>query len=56
MKEVVTVEILKCLDVGVIFPIFDSVRIRLIYVVPKKGEITIVQGKDNEMIPSSIMV
>jgi len=54
MIEVVKAEILKLLDVGVIYPITDSKWMMSIYVLPKKTEITLVKNKDDELIPSCI--
>ena len=50
MKEVVRAEILKWLDAGIIFPIFDSVWISPVQVVPKKGGMTVVENENNELI------
>ena len=38
------------------FPISDSIGINPIHVVPKKGGITMVMDKNDEMIPSRLMV
>ena len=56
MKEVVRNEILKWLNAGTIFPILNSILISPIYVVPKQGKITIITGKNDEMITSQLMV
>jgi hypothetical protein len=37
MQEVVQAEVIKLLDVGIIYPIFDSKWMSLIHVVPKKA-------------------
>ncbi|XP_070666416.1 uncharacterized protein [Malus domestica] len=52
MKEVVRKEILKLLDVGVIYPISDSKWVSPIQVVPKKTGITVVKNEDNELVPT----
>ncbi|CAN6540810.1 unnamed protein product [Malus baccata var. baccata] len=52
MKEVVCKEILKLLDVGVIYPISDSKWVSPIQVVPKKTGITVVKNEDNELVPT----
>ncbi|XP_022858979.1 uncharacterized protein LOC111379772 [Olea europaea var. sylvestris] len=52
MKEVVRVEILKLLDVGIIYQISDSVWISPIPVVSKKGGITVVKNEKNALIPT----
>src|SRR5438270_5145969 len=54
MKEVVRNEILKLLDVGVIFPISDSKWVSLIHVVPKKSGITVVKNASDEMVPTRV--
>ena len=41
MKEVVRKEVLKWLDAGVIYPIFDSAWVSPVQVVLKKGRTTV---------------
>ena len=43
MKEVVKKEVLKWLDVGVIYPISDSSYVSLVQVVPKKGGTSVIK-------------
>lgn len=50
MKEVVKNEILKLLDAGVIYPIFDREWVSLVNVVPKKSGVMVVKNKNNELI------
>ncbi|CAL2256441.1 unnamed protein product [Prunus armeniaca] len=50
-KEVVRAEVLKLLDVGIIYHISDSKWVSLVRVVPKKSEITVVKNEHNELIP-----
>ncbi|KAI3732622.1 hypothetical protein L1987_63829 [Smallanthus sonchifolius] len=52
MQEVVKKEVLKLLDVGVIYPISDSPWVSPTQVVPKKGGMTMVMNEKNELIPS----
>ena len=52
MKEVVRKEVIKLLDVGVIYPISDSKWVSHVQVVPKKGGITVVVNENNELIPT----
>ncbi|XP_026419657.1 uncharacterized protein LOC113315610 [Papaver somniferum] len=52
MKDVIKAEILKLLDVGMIYPIADSEWVSPAQVVPKKSGITIVENKNNELIPT----
>lgn len=52
LKEVVKKEVLKLLDAGMIYPISDSSWVSLVYVVPKKGGMTVVANDKNELIPT----
>ena len=52
MKEVVRKEVLKWLDSGFIYAIFDSPWVSPVHVVPKKGGFTMIRNKNNEMIPT----
>ena len=52
MKEVVKKEIIKCLDVGIIYPTSDSSWVCPAQCVPKKGGMTVVENKNNELIPT----
>nr|GEV43221.1 reverse transcriptase domain-containing protein [Tanacetum cinerariifolium] len=52
MQEVVKKEIVKLLDTGIINPIFDNPWVSPIYCVPKKGDITIVTNKNDELVPT----
>jgi hypothetical protein len=54
MKEVVKKEVLKLLDVGIIYPISDSQWVSPVQVVPKKSGITVVKNEDEELIPTRI--
>ena len=55
MKEVVTTEILKLLEAGIIYPIDDSRWVSHVHCVPKKGGITVVPNDKNELIPQRIV-
>ncbi|XP_073290546.1 uncharacterized protein [Primulina huaijiensis] len=50
MKEVVKSEVLKLLNAGVIYAIFDSSWVSSVQVVPKKGGITMVRNENDELI------
>ena len=50
MKEIVKAEVIKLLDAGMIYLIFDSPQVSLVQVVPKKGGMTIIQNEKNELI------
>ncbi|GKB21371.1 putative nucleotidyltransferase, ribonuclease H [Tanacetum coccineum] len=52
VRDVVKNEIVKLLDSGLIYPILDSSCVSPIYVVPKKGGMTVVLNDNNELIPS----
>ena len=54
IKEVVKVEVLKLLDVGIIYPTLDSKWVNLVQVVSKKSGITVVKNEDNELVPTRI--
>ena len=54
MKAVVKKEILKLLDVGVIYPITDSKWVSLTQVVPKKYGVTVVANENNDLIPTRV--
>ena len=43
MKEIVRMEVLKLLDVGIIYPIADSKLVSPTQVVPKKSRIIVVK-------------
>ncbi|GJT60133.1 reverse transcriptase domain-containing protein [Tanacetum coccineum] len=52
MQEVVKNEIVKLLDTGIMYPIADSPWVSPIHCVPKKGDITVVTNKNNELVPT----
>ena len=52
MKEVVRKEVLKWLDVEVIYPISDSAWVSLVQLVPKKGGTTVIKTEKNTLLPS----
>ena len=54
MMDVVKKEILKLLEVGVIYPISDSNWVSLIQVVPKNIGITIVKNQNDELVHTRI--
>ena len=51
MQEVVKNEIIKWLDVRVIYPITDSSWVCPVLCVPNKGGMTVVPNKKNELFP-----
>ena len=54
MKEVVKKEVLKLLDVRVIYLIADSKWVSSTQVVPKKSGVTVVANESNELIPTRV--
>lgn len=52
MKELVKKEIMKWIDVRIIYPILDSKCFSSIQCVPKKGGMTMVANEKNEIIPT----
>ncbi|CAL8119103.1 unnamed protein product [Prunus armeniaca] len=52
MKEVVRAEVLKLLDVGIIYLVSDSKWVSPVQVVPKKSGITVVKNEKNELVPT----
>jgi hypothetical protein len=56
MQEVVRAEVIKLLDAGIIYPIFDSKWVGPIHVVPKRAGLTVVKNQDNELVPTRIQL
>ena len=54
MKEVVKKEVLKLLEIGVIYPIADSKWVSPTQVVPKKSRVTVVAKENNKLIPTRV--
>ena len=52
MKEVVKAKVIKLLDAGMIYPIFDSAWVSPVQVVPQKGGMTVIKNEKNELIPT----
>ncbi|XP_024021692.1 uncharacterized protein LOC112091695 [Morus notabilis] len=55
MKEVVRAEVLKLVNAGIIYAIFDSSWVSPVQVVPKKGGMTVVKNEKNELIPTCMV-
>jgi hypothetical protein len=51
MREVVKKEVIKLLDVGIIYPVPHSKWVSLVHCVPKKAGLTMVKNEKNELIP-----
>ncbi|XP_050909068.1 uncharacterized protein LOC127122832 [Lathyrus oleraceus] len=52
MKEVVRKEVVKLLDAGLIYPIFDSSWLSHVHVVPNKGGTIVIKNEKNEFLPT----
>ncbi|GKA34141.1 reverse transcriptase domain-containing protein [Tanacetum coccineum] len=55
IHEELKAEVIKLLDAGLIYPIYDSSWVSPIYVVPKKGGITVITNENNELIPTRLI-
>ncbi|GJT69016.1 reverse transcriptase domain-containing protein [Tanacetum coccineum] len=53
--EVIKKEVIKLLDAGLIYPIFNSPWVSLVHCVPKKGGMTVIENEDNELIPTRLV-
>ena len=51
MREVVNKEVLKLLNVGIIYHVPHSEWVSPVQVVPKKGGMMVVRNEKNELIP-----
>jgi hypothetical protein len=54
MQEVVRGEVIKLLDAGIIYPIFDSKWVSPIHVMPKRAGVTVMQNKEGELVPTRV--
>nr|GEV80862.1 reverse transcriptase domain-containing protein [Tanacetum cinerariifolium] len=50
IQDVIKNVVLKLLDVGLIYPVFDSPWVSPVHCVPKKGGFTVVENEENELI------
>nr|GEX76028.1 hypothetical protein [Tanacetum cinerariifolium] len=55
IHEVIKKEVLKLLDAGLIYPIFDSPWVSLVHCVPKKGGFNVVENEENKLIPTRLV-
>nr|GEU91711.1 DNA-directed DNA polymerase [Tanacetum cinerariifolium] len=55
IHDVIKNEVLKLLDAGLIYPIFDSPWVSPVHYVPKKGGFTVVKNEENELIPTHLV-
>ncbi|GJY33420.1 DNA-directed DNA polymerase, partial [Tanacetum coccineum] len=56
IHEVIKKEVIKLLDVGLIYPISDSLWVSPVHCMPKKGGMTVVESEDNELITTRCMM
>nr|GEZ43328.1 reverse transcriptase domain-containing protein [Tanacetum cinerariifolium] len=55
IHEVIKKEVIKLLDAGTIYPISNSPWVSPVHCVPKKGGMTVVANKNNELIPTRLV-
>nr|GEW21812.1 reverse transcriptase domain-containing protein [Tanacetum cinerariifolium] len=55
IHDVIKKEVLKLLDVGLIYPISDSPWVSLVHCVPKKGGFTVFENEENELFPTRLV-
>nr|GEW75798.1 reverse transcriptase domain-containing protein [Tanacetum cinerariifolium] len=55
IHEVIKKEVLKLLDAELIYPISDSPWVSPVHCVSKKGGFTVVENKENELIPTRLV-
>nr|GEX97879.1 reverse transcriptase domain-containing protein [Tanacetum cinerariifolium] len=55
IHEVIKKEVIKLLDARMIYPISDSPWVSPVHCVPKKGGMTVVANKNNELIPTILV-
>nr|GEV46257.1 hypothetical protein [Tanacetum cinerariifolium] len=56
IHDVIKNEVLKLLDVGLIYPISDSLWVSPIHCVSKKGGFTVVENEENELILTQLVM
>jgi hypothetical protein len=55
IREEVKKEVIKLLDVGIIYPVPHSEWVSTVHCLPKKGGLTVVKNEKNELIPQRTM-
>nr|GEY21085.1 hypothetical protein [Tanacetum cinerariifolium] len=55
IHDVIKNEVLKLLDAGLIYPIFDSPWVSPVHCVLKNGGFTVVENEENELIPTRLV-
>ncbi|GKA18002.1 reverse transcriptase domain-containing protein [Tanacetum coccineum] len=56
IHEVIRKEVIKLLDVGLIYLISNSPWVSPVHCVPKKGGMTVIENENNELIPTRCMM
>nr|GFB43179.1 reverse transcriptase domain-containing protein [Tanacetum cinerariifolium] len=56
IHDVIKKEVEKLLDVGLIYPIFDSPWVSPIHYVPKKRGMTVIKNDENELVPTRLVI
>ena len=56
MQEVVHAEVLKLLQAGIIYPIFDSTWVSPTQVMPKKSRVTTMHNEKGEEMPTRLII
>nr|GEZ15852.1 reverse transcriptase domain-containing protein [Tanacetum cinerariifolium] len=56
IHEVIKKEVIKLLDAIMIYPISDSLWVSPVHCVPKKDGVTIVENKNNKLIPTRLVM
>ncbi|GJY86203.1 reverse transcriptase domain-containing protein [Tanacetum coccineum] len=55
VHDIIKKEVEKLLDAGLIYPISDSPWVSPVHCVPKKGDFTVVENDENELIPTRLV-
>nr|GFB45535.1 reverse transcriptase domain-containing protein [Tanacetum cinerariifolium] len=55
IHDVIKKEVEKLLDVGLIYPIFDSPWVSPVHCVPKKGGMTVIKNDENKLVPTRLV-
>nr|GEU63368.1 reverse transcriptase domain-containing protein [Tanacetum cinerariifolium] len=55
IHDVIKQEVIKLLEAGLIYPIYDSPWVSPVHCVPKKGGFTVFENKDNELIRTRLV-
>nr|GEV07729.1 hypothetical protein [Tanacetum cinerariifolium] len=56
IHDVIKQEVIKLLEARLIYPIYDNPWVSSVHCVPKKGWFMVVENKDNELIPTRLVL